>query len=1238
MNRTLRCYWACLAFVLSSSALPAQNSIPQVSDSLALHWQRLEGPPAYVHRYAQAGNTLVAATAHALFTSTDGGQNWRQRSALDGRDIRQVFANDHCILVETLDWGPYPMASSQEEKRYHLMRSADQGLSWQDVLTTTGEPADNGEPTYYRLSDIVSTDDSTLAFYAKSPVSTLVYYWRSTNYGQSWTAKNLGFRFEELSATAGALSGVWHPAYPDPITGFFSADAALATYQTVDLSGLPAGFPLKTFYRNGRFGVFLPDGTLRSTADLGAHWLTMAFPIDSVLQIIWADSVFFLRTATGVWRGDSDSPLPLVKVYAGEGSLSASAQCFNATQAGYWVNASNNQTLISVNEGSSWEPRSRGLSTACHYFAPQCGQLWARVADASGQSSPWYHSNEEDGEWMFVTDGVYYEEDFSYFVGEANGWQYRYAPPWLRRSSDCGATWEILNQQTLGARPSGITQDGDRVYFFSELDFKFTMTQDNGMTWTTFETSAPNGIQHVIAHGDTILAVSGGFSSLEISLFRSFDFGQHWQEIKLTHNTIPMSKIFEKDGLLIGLYESNTVAKAYISTDWGDNWTETFETTALYGRDAGDVLARALRFPFFHQGMLFLLAGEGLHVSENGGMSWTRIIDLPFKNLVKLDIGNSSYYSLKEAEGAWQYRVDDAYLYAISENQGIWRTPLSLLRDYLLVNVGEWGWLKGRVFRDLDATCHYEPGGADVPLGGRSVRIDPVGIYAITDPNGNFSAALPPGSYTVQTPALQYHDASCLVLPSMINITPGGTAVEEIAFTPLPGNKDLAVQASTLERPRPGFQTAYKLQFINSGTDTLNAGQAIFSFQNQWLEGSQALPYGQFSGNEVLIDLPSLAPGQVASTTIRFNVQAAAPLDELLLFSLNCPVAGDSRPENNSLQFDQVISGSFDPNDKTAQPVSVLPPGQPRLLDFLIRFQNTGTDTAFSVVITDTLDARLDPLTLQVQDASHPYALEILPGHVFRCTFRDILLPDSNINEAGSHGFVRFSIETYPAVLPGVPIGNDADIFFDFNSPVRTNRIWVENSKWLVVNTQAVELCAGESFGGISWLHSGALSDTLQSPFTDTVNITQVQVLPTFLLEFDTTVAAGTEFLGLTITGDTSLQTDYLSASGCDSIVLWQVMVQTVGTANSQNLPGINIFPNPAKDAAWIMFIGDVQQQALQVNLLDMVGRVLSTWQQAAGPFTGRSILLDLSGLPPGTYCLELRLPGSIFMRRLVKE
>lgn len=134
--------------------------------------------------------------------------------------------------------------------------------------------------------------------------------------------------------------------------------------------------------------------------------------------------------------------------------------------------------------------------------------------------------------------------------------------------------------------------------------------------------------------------------------------------------------------------------------------------------------------------------------------------------------------------------------------------------------------------------------------------------------------------------------------------------------------------------------------------------------------------------------------------------------------------------------------GAFDPNDKQGFPLGVgeerwVPTGQP--IDYLIRFQNTGTDTAFTVLLRDTLSELLDFATLTMGAGSHAFDYRIVQPNVLEFLFANIMLPDSNVNEPASHGFVRFSVAPRAGLPNGTVINNAAAIYFDFNEPIITN-------------------------------------------------------------------------------------------------------------------------------------------------------------------------------------------------------
>jgi uncharacterized repeat protein (TIGR01451 family) len=147
----------------------------------------------------------------------------------------------------------------------------------------------------------------------------------------------------------------------------------------------------------------------------------------------------------------------------------------------------------------------------------------------------------------------------------------------------------------------------------------------------------------------------------------------------------------------------------------------------------------------------------------------------------------------------------------------------------------------------------------------------------------------------------------------------------------------------------------------------------------------------------------------------------------------------------NDLVFCFPVIASRDPNDKTASPAGV---GEnthyitrEQELEYTIRFQNTGNDTAFDVRILDTLDRNLDIEKFQLLQSSHPVQAEI-NNNLLSFKFSNIYLPDSSINNSASNGFVKYRISPKENAPFGSYITNKADIYFDFNEPVLTNDVW----------------------------------------------------------------------------------------------------------------------------------------------------------------------------------------------------
>ncbi|HOY06306.1 MAG TPA: hypothetical protein PLO67_12940 [Saprospiraceae bacterium] len=151
----------------------------------------------------------------------------------------------------------------------------------------------------------------------------------------------------------------------------------------------------------------------------------------------------------------------------------------------------------------------------------------------------------------------------------------------------------------------------------------------------------------------------------------------------------------------------------------------------------------------------------------------------------------------------------------------------------------------------------------------------------------------------------------------------------------------------------------------------------------------------------------------------------------------------DKGPLEYDFDCRQVI-GSFDPNLKSAVPTGADPGytiAANRPIQYTIDFQNTGTDTAYRVLLRDPLPAELDLNTFRPGFSSHPYTWEIR-GSTLEVLFFPIALPDSNVNEPASHGFFSFDIYQKPDLFDGTYFQNTASIIFDFNPPIVTNTVY----------------------------------------------------------------------------------------------------------------------------------------------------------------------------------------------------
>lgn len=258
--------------------------------------------------------------------------------------------------------------------------------------------------------------------------------------------------------------------------------------------------------------------------------------------------------------------------------------------------------------------------------------------------------------------------------------------------------------------------------------------------------------------------------------------------------------------------------------------------------------------------------------------------------------------------------------------------------------------------------------------------------------------------------------------------------------------KDISVSI-VAGNARPGFEQWANVCLTNNGAIPSDGLLLLQHPDIQELEESMPTPDSYNANSKTLAwNFHDLEPGETQIYSITLSTPQSAELGTQLSFSASATqVEDDINPINNESTVNMEVTGSYDPNDKAVQPDGFDNQGAISMTDttlrYSIRFQNTGTDTAFTVLIRDTLNTNLDINTIVPGPSSHPYTANLRAPNILELLFEDILLPDSTVNEPASHGFVFFDINIKEDSPYGTRIDNRAGIYFDFNAPIITNTV-----------------------------------------------------------------------------------------------------------------------------------------------------------------------------------------------------
>ena len=233
---------------------------------------------------------------------------------------------------------------------------------------------------------------------------------------------------------------------------------------------------------------------------------------------------------------------------------------------------------------------------------------------------------------------------------------------------------------------------------------------------------------------------------------------------------------------------------------------------------------------------------------------------------------------------------------------------------------------------------------------------------------GKFNIETDTGTYLWKLPVF----ANYTIVPASYT-TAHSTYFNQDSFAfglqPVPGYKNLAITVVPLSPMRRYMPMQYLIVCTNKGTDTLSSSYRFVMDSNLVFFSASQMP-ASIVGDTISWNFSNLAPWDTTQVllTLKFGQPASVSIgDTLTSFANVMPATGEPDTTDNKTTLIQIVRGSIDPNDKTENhggKISTTEVASGDYLQYTIRFQNSGNDTAFNVYIHDTLDSKLDWSTM----------------------------------------------------------------------------------------------------------------------------------------------------------------------------------------------------------------------------------------------------------------------------------
>ena len=671
---------------------------------------------------------------------------------------------------------------------------------------------------------------------------------KSIDSGTTWSAINTGLTNLSVQTIAFDASGP-STIYAGTAGGLFKSNDAGVTWQNLATGSVTvvAADPNKSGVLYTSIFNNLANGSIRKSIDGGATWTTILPTTAAIFNITIDPTNPDILYAPTVGHGAFKS------TDGGQHWSSMSA----LTPQAIWriaLDPANSQVLYAgTNQDGIWKSTDAG-NTWQLAGSPGSFPVISLIVDQSGAHTIYAGTNgsgvwtSSDGGASWQPTGISSGMVWSLALDSAGALYAGTNAAGAQISRNRGASWTVLHTGIDAANKFGYgiwidPGNSRKMLVSSELGYGAVWSQDGGASWSI----AGQGLTAYGSRGivfdpsDSRLIYAGGM--VGDPLFKSTDGGQTWSVRRFGTAAIYVIAVAVDPLSPNIIYAGTQNEGVFKSTDHGDTW-----------KAAGTGLSGAITFLTpdpSKSGRLFASTATAFYLSEDGGQSWTNVMNVPAWTVAIDPNSPLTVYATARTQGV--FRSSDGGHTWQSINNGI--TSLSMGRNAPVIIdptnrqtlcVGN----EGGVFKSLDAGDHWfavNSGLADLSVTGLAMDPhNPAVLYA-SGPSGVFKTVT---AAEVQTPSV--------TISGIANAASYSRAVAPQAIAVITGT---GLGPPQLVAGSLGADGSYSKQL--SGTTV------------QF--GATSVPLIYTSATQVAVLVPDFASGSTVQVTVTYEGRTSAP-------------------------------------------------------------------------------------------------------------------------------------------------------------------------------------------------------------------------------------------------------------------------------------------------------------------------------------------------------------------------